>query len=95
MPCGFWGDLGMANMPDEDKIKIWNWIFSLPADEIGLKHSIGIGIQISTAPINKADLFENQIEGYKKKPPDRQPPVGALGCSKTPWLAKAPESQPT
>lgn len=82
----------MANMPDEDKIKIWNWIFSLPADEIGLKHSIGIGIQISTAPINKADLFENQIEGYNELSEEERQRIQKDYFKKQKWQ-KSPEGK--
>lgn len=65
-PCNFWGDLGMSNMPEDLKKKFWDWLFSMPTDEIGLKSSIGIAIQISTAPIKPEDRLENKIVGYNE-----------------------------
>ena len=41
-PCNYWGDIGMTNIPVDVKKKLWDWIFSLPADELPMKYKIGI-----------------------------------------------------
>jgi len=64
-PCDFWGDLGMGNLPKELKKKFWDWIFAMPADEIGLKCKIGISVSFQTAPIMEDSQYINMIEGYK------------------------------
>lgn len=63
-PCNYWGDNGMSNMPAYYKKKIWDWLFSLPADEIGEKCNIGISVTYNGVPIEPSDKFENTIPGY-------------------------------
>lgn len=63
-PCDFWGDLGLSNISKEDKKKVWDWIFSLPSDELGIKYRIAIALTINTAPIFEPDKFENMVPGY-------------------------------
>lgn len=63
-PCNFWGDMGMATIPDDLKRKLWDWLCSVPSDEIAIRTNIAIGIEIRTALILEEDKFENKINGY-------------------------------
>lgn len=63
-PCNYWGDMGMSNLDVELKKKVWDWLFSLPADEIGIKASLGIGVEIRAVPISNEDTFEAIVPGY-------------------------------
>lgn len=64
-PCNYWGDLGMGNLENDLKRKLWDWLFLLPSDEIGLKSGIGVAISLQGVPIEDGDKFENLIPGYK------------------------------
>lgn len=63
-PCNFWGDMGMGNLDIDLKKKLWDWMFSMPTDEIGIKSGLGIWIQMGANPIQEEDKFENIIPGY-------------------------------
>lgn len=65
-PCNFWGQMGMSNLPKEYKKKVWDWVFSLPVDEIALKFKIGIGISLSSQPVSGENDFIKMIPGYEK-----------------------------
>lgn len=62
-PCNFWGEHGMSNVPEDYKLKIWNWIFSGPFDE-----AIGFGMQISfsfmAGKYDPTNTFEAMVEGW-------------------------------
>lgn len=63
-PCNYWGDMGMANLPAEEKKKIWEWMFFLNVDEIAIKYKIAIQFGISGFAIDPATEFINLIPGY-------------------------------
>lgn len=65
-PCNFWGDIGMTNLPVKTKYIIWDWMFSLPADEIGLKFNVGISFSVKGIAIAEESRFENIVPDYKK-----------------------------
>ena len=65
-PCNIWGDMGASNLPDDYKKRIWDWFFTLPADEMGLKFSLGVSVLINFVPIQPESMFENRIPGYSE-----------------------------
>lgn len=72
-PCNLWGDMGIANLPEDYKRRIWDWYFSIPVDEIAVKFNVGISIAIRGFVIEPETLFENVIPGYNELPEeDRQ-----------------------
>lgn len=64
-PCNFWGDMGAGNMPDDLKKKFWDWLFSMPTDEIGEKCQLGFSVMFQVTPISPYDKFVNKIDGYE------------------------------
>lgn len=71
-PCNFWGELGMSNLQPELKRKFWDWLFSCPSDEIGIKAHIGIGISFATGVILHENEFVNKVKGYVKWTEEQQ-----------------------
>lgn len=63
-PCNYWGQSGMATLPTKLKRKVWNWLFSMPSDEIAVACGIGLWFEIGAAPIVEERKFENLIPGY-------------------------------
>lgn len=63
-PCNFWGDLGFSNLPIELKKKFWDWVFTMPTDEIAIASKLGVGISFTVTPIDDATLFENTVKGW-------------------------------
>ena len=72
-PCNFWGDCGMANMSKENKKKIWDWVFSMPADEIAIMESISMIIEFKGVPFKEEDKWENRFPGYNDLTEAEQP----------------------
>lgn len=64
-PCNFWGDMGMGNVPNDLKKKFWDWLFSMPTDEISIVCDLGISVNFGVIPIRPLDKFVNKIEGYE------------------------------
>lgn len=64
-PCNYWGDMGMSNLTVDLKKKVWDWLFAMPADEVGLKSGIGLSVNLGGYPISEEHKFENIIPGYK------------------------------
>lgn len=65
-PCNYWGEMGMSTLQPELKKKLWDWLFEMPADEIGIAAKLGISFSINSAPITEDSKFENIIPGYDK-----------------------------
>ena len=64
-PCNFWGDMGMGNVPNDLKKKFWDWLFSMPSDEISIVCDLGISVEFRVGVIKPVDKFINRIEGYE------------------------------
>jgi len=62
-PCNYWGQTGMSTLPTEAKKKVWDWLFSAPADELSGFH-VGMSITYYGVPIADEERFENVIPGY-------------------------------
>lgn len=63
-PCNFWGEVGMSSLQEDLKKKVWNWLFTMPTDEISIKANLSMHISIGASPIAQEDKFENVIPGY-------------------------------
>lgn len=63
-PCNFWGDMGLSNLPINYKKKLWDWMFAMPADEIGIKFKIGLAFTLQGIGIPDDKKFENLVPGY-------------------------------
>lgn len=63
-PCNFWGDLGMSTIPMDLKKKFWDWLFSMPTDEIGETAKIAIGVSFTTGPISDENAFKEKVPHY-------------------------------
>jgi hypothetical protein len=71
-PCNYWGDMGMGNLQEDLKKKFWDWLFSMPSDEIGLKSKIGIAVDFKTVALENGDWFANTIPGYNEMSEEEQ-----------------------
>lgn len=56
----------MGNLPTEYKKKMWDWVFSMPADEIAVKFKLSVVFSIGAQPIEDANQWEKIKPGYGK-----------------------------
>lgn len=63
-PCNFWGDRGLSNAPVEIKKKIWDWVFSCPADEIFITCNVSFVSEWFALPVPDSAKFENIVQNW-------------------------------
>lgn len=56
----------MSNLDTELKHKFWDWLFSMPSDEIGILNGMAIWVQYGALPIAPDKEFKNMVPGYDK-----------------------------
>jgi hypothetical protein len=71
-PCNFWGDMGMSNVSEPMKLKIWDWIFSAPSDELALKEKTGLSIGITGVALSEDKQFKSVVPGYEDMTEEQQ-----------------------
>jgi hypothetical protein len=64
--CNFWGDLGLGNIPEVDKLKLWDWMFKFPSDEFYIKYKLGMAMTIKAVKIEDDTKWENIKPGWEK-----------------------------
>ena len=66
MPCNYWGDKGLANLPIKDKKKFWKWLFTAPFDEFLVKYNISIGMELNSYFVTERVKFEDIVENWNE-----------------------------
>lgn len=67
--CPLWEGYGMTELSEDLKKKVWDWMFTMPQDEIFLKTGYGIQFQMSLVYVGKSEnVFAKHIKGYKDWP---------------------------
>lgn len=66
MPCNYWGDKGLANLPIKDRKRLWNWIFSAGFDELMIKYNLGIEFNFKAFQILDKVKFESIVENWNE-----------------------------
>ncbi len=61
----------MNKLTKHYKRVVWDWLVSLPTDEIAEKTGVGIQVSLSSQPY-EGNEFEKYIEGYKGWPDEER-----------------------
>lgn len=72
--CDFWGaSVGnlLSKLPEKYKKLIWDWMFSLPIDEISENTGIEISPSIDSRPY-LGNIYERFVPGYAEWPEDKK-----------------------
>lgn len=64
--CGYWKQLGLEKVALKYRRQIWDFMFKLPFDAVGLEHKIALVLQIYGTPIPPAIDWESVRPGYNK-----------------------------
>lgn len=64
-PCNFWGEHGMSTLPEENKKRIWDWLFAMPTDEL-TKFSLQLAFTFEAKPFDQADTFAIMVPGWEE-----------------------------
>lgn len=66
MPCNYWGDRGLANLPVKDKKKLWNWMFKAPFDELYIKYDLAFEMDFTANRVLDKVKFEDIVENWNQ-----------------------------
>lgn len=64
--CPFWSDMGAAQLSDDMKRKFWDWVITIPADEIFVKENLMTSFAFGFQKVEEGQKLENLIPGYAK-----------------------------
>ena len=62
--CDFWKERGADGLPVKYKKIIWDWIFSLPVDEILIATKYSINASWGAEKVDVTNQFEKNVPGY-------------------------------
>lgn len=63
LKCSFWHRKGLDKLPKKYKKVVWDWLFSLPCDELADKGHFALSVQLFGYPY-KGNQWSEKIEGY-------------------------------
>lgn len=71
--CPYWHVMGASGMSIESRRKIWDWLFSMPADEIFITDNLQFSFSMSFSRTQVGTTFKEMVPGWEEmKEADRQ-----------------------
>ena len=66
VPCNFWGDRGLGNLPADAKQEIWDWLFTMPADKINILFNLDFQVSFKATPLPKGVTFVEIVKNWNE-----------------------------
>lgn len=66
LQCSFWERRGLGKLPKKYKRIMWDWVFSLPVDMLGMRAKVAIHLSFYGTRYDGKNQWEKSVEGYGK-----------------------------
>ncbi len=70
--CSYWESYKIPQLSDESKKLVWDWLFTIPADQILIKDNVQMASAIQFAPATQSILFKDFVPGWGKMREEEQ-----------------------